>query len=70
MLLTQTPRGLYELFFEKAGRTVDGDDGESPTFEDRPDVERRIAEVAADFGIEIPPPSQTRLGIRRQAKGV
>ena len=56
MLLTQTPGGLYELFFEKAGRTVDGDDGEPPTFEDRPDVERRIAEVAAEFGIEIPPP--------------
>ena len=56
MLLTQTPGGLYELFFEKAGRTVDSDDGEPPTFEDRPDVERRIAEVAAEFGIEIPPP--------------
>ena len=69
MLLTQTPGGLYECFFEKVGRTMGGDDGEPPTFEDRPDVERRIVEVAAEFGIEIPPPSQTRLGVRRQAKG-
>jgi mannose-6-phosphate isomerase-like protein (cupin superfamily) len=68
MLLTQTPGGLYEHFFEKAGRTVDRDDREPFTFEDRPDVERRIADVAAEFGIEIPPPIVS-LGTRRQAKG-
>ena len=68
MLVTQTPGGLYEHFFEKAGRTVDRDDREPFTFEDRPDVERRIADVAAEFGIEIPPPIVS-LGTRRQAKG-
>jgi quercetin dioxygenase-like cupin family protein len=56
MLLTQTPGGLYELFFEKVGRPTDGDDGEPPAFEDRPEVERGIVEVASEHGIEIPPP--------------
>ncbi len=57
MLLTQTPGGLYELFFEKAGgRPVDGDDGEPPASEDQPDAERRLVEIAAEHGTEIPPP--------------
>jgi hypothetical protein len=58
MLLTQTPGGLYELFFEEAGRRpVDGDDdGGPPVSEERPEVEGRIVEVASEYGIEIPPP--------------
>ena len=56
MLLTQTPEGLYELFFKKAGMPVDGDDGGPPVIEERPDSGRRIVEVAAEHGIEIPPP--------------
>ena len=54
MLMTQTPGGLYELFFEKAGRRpANGDQGESPAFEDRPEA-GRITEMAAEHGIEIP----------------
>ena len=58
MLVTQTPGGLYEIFFEEAGRRpVDGDDdGEPPALEDLPDAERRTVEVASEYGIEIPPP--------------
>jgi hypothetical protein len=55
--MIQTPGGLYELFFEKAGRwPADDDDGvgTSPP-EDRADAGRRIAQVAAEHGIEIPP---------------
>jgi mannose-6-phosphate isomerase-like protein (cupin superfamily) len=54
MLLTQTPGGLYERFFEEVGKAVDGD-GRSLVFEEQP-VERRIVKVAAEHGIEIPPP--------------
>ena len=56
LLLSQTPGGLYELFFEKAGTLADGEDGEPPAFERRPDIKRRVVEVAAEHGIEIPPP--------------
>ena len=55
MLLTQTPGGLYELFFQKAGRPADGDDGGPLAFEDLPHAERWIVEVAAEHGTEIPP---------------
>ena len=56
VLLSQTPGGLSELFFQKAGRTSDGDDGgRSSAFEKRPDV-KSIAKIAAEHGIEIPPP--------------
>jgi mannose-6-phosphate isomerase-like protein (cupin superfamily) len=55
MLLTQTPGGLYELFFEKAGRPASADDGDPPAVEDPPDIGRWIVEVAAEHGTEIPP---------------
>jgi quercetin dioxygenase-like cupin family protein len=55
MLVSQTPGGLYELFFEEVGKLVDGNDAEQLDFEDRPEV-GRIAEFAAKYGIEIPPP--------------
>jgi hypothetical protein len=54
MLLTQTPGGLYEHFFEEVGKPADGDAGRL-VFEDRPEV-RRIVALAAQYGIEIPPP--------------
>ena len=57
MLVTQTPGGLYEIFFEKAGTLVDGEDGGPPAFERRPDIKRRVVEVAAEHGIEIPLPA-------------
>ncbi len=57
MLVTQTPGGLYELFFQKAGMPVDGDDGRSPAFEERSEAGKRIVEVAAEHGIEIPLPA-------------
>jgi quercetin dioxygenase-like cupin family protein len=56
MLLTQTPGGLYEHFFEKAGGPADGDNVEPPAFKERPGLEKRIVEVAAEHGIEIPVP--------------
>jgi hypothetical protein len=37
------------------GKLVDGNDAGPLDFEGRPEVER-IAEVAAKYGIEIPPP--------------
>ena len=61
MLVTQTPGGLYERFFEKVGKAVDGDGGPL-VFEDHRDM-RRIVEVAAEHGIEIPHrPSRTVAG--------
>jgi hypothetical protein len=57
MLLTQTPGGLYELFFQKAGRLPADHDGGvgPPPFGDRADAGWRIAQIAAEHGIEIPP---------------
>jgi hypothetical protein len=51
---------LYELFFEKAGRwPADDDDGVGPSpLEARADAGRRIAKIAAEHGIEIPPITQ------------
>ncbi len=55
MLVTQTPGGLYEHFFEEVGKkAVDGEVGPL-VFEDQPDV-GRIVKVAAEYGIEIPVP--------------
>jgi mannose-6-phosphate isomerase-like protein (cupin superfamily) len=58
MLVTQTPGGLYELFFEEVGKPVDGDGG-SLLFEDQPDV-KRIVTIGAQYGIEIPSPTAQR----------
>ncbi len=54
MLVSQTPGGLYERFFEEVGNPVDEEAGQL-AFEDQPDV-RRVAKVAAEYGIEIPVP--------------
>ena len=52
MLVTQTPGGLYERFFEEVGKAVDGEAG-PPVFEDEADA-GRVAEIASGYGIEIP----------------
>ncbi len=65
MLVTQTPGGLYEHFFEEVGKAVDGDGG-SLLFEEQPDV-RSIVKVAAEHGIEIPPPIAQQEGRLRKA---
>jgi mannose-6-phosphate isomerase-like protein (cupin superfamily) len=54
MLVTQTPGGLYERFFEEVGKSVDGE-AEPLDLEDQSDV-GRIVKVAAEYGIEIPVP--------------
>ena len=54
MLVTQTPGGLYERFFEEVGRPVEGEAG-SGFFGKQPDVESVVA-TAAKYGIEIPSP--------------
>jgi len=51
MLVTQTPGGLYERFFEEVGRPVEGA-GDPGFFGEQPDVESVIA-TAARYGIEI-----------------
>ena len=51
MLVTQTPGGLYERFFEEVGKAVDDEAG-SLVFEDHPEV-GRIVEVASKYGIEV-----------------
>jgi quercetin dioxygenase-like cupin family protein len=56
MLLTQTPGGLYERFFEEVGKKkAVEDDGRPLVFNNQQDM-RRIAEIAAKYGIEIPVP--------------
>jgi quercetin dioxygenase-like cupin family protein len=54
MLVTQTPGGLYERFFEEVGRPVEGEAGPG-FFEELPDAEIVVA-TAAKYGIEIAPP--------------
>lgn len=67
MLLTQTPGGLYEHFFEQAGRPVDGDDGGLPVFEEQPDAASIVA-IAAEYGMEIPPPIAEKAWVRSTAE--
>jgi mannose-6-phosphate isomerase-like protein (cupin superfamily) len=54
MLVILTPGGLYEQSFEEVGKPVGGE-AEPLDFEDQSDM-RRIVEVAAEHGIEIPMP--------------
>jgi mannose-6-phosphate isomerase-like protein (cupin superfamily) len=53
MLVSQTPGGLHERFFEEIGEEMKVG-STAPVFEDPPDMER-IAKIAAEYGIEIPP---------------
>ena len=52
MLLTQTPGGLYEHFFEEVGKPVEGEVGWLVR-KDEPEVANIVA-IAAKYGIEIP----------------
>jgi len=52
MLLSQTPGGLHERFFEEIGEETK-DISKSVGSEDPPDREG-IAEIAAEYGIEMP----------------
>jgi quercetin dioxygenase-like cupin family protein len=60
MLVSQTPGGLYERFFEEIGEETK-DRATVPVSENPPDMER-IARVAAEYGIEIPPPGRSYNG--------
>jgi len=53
MLVTQTPGGLFEHFFKEVGEEAEDGDLRLPVFENYPDM-RKIVEVAAEHGIEIP----------------
>jgi quercetin dioxygenase-like cupin family protein len=55
ILLTQTPGGLFERFFEGVGKPVNGNSGPL-VVEDQSDVVSNIVALAAKYGIEIPPP--------------
>jgi mannose-6-phosphate isomerase-like protein (cupin superfamily) len=57
LLVTQTPGGLYERFFEEVGKPVDGESGPL-AFEARPQVDS-IRAIASEYGIEILPPIPT-----------
>ncbi len=67
MLVSQTPGGLYEHFYEEVGSPVDGD-ADSLLFEDQSDMPR-IVKIAAKYGIEIPPPIAEKAGPRNATRG-
>ena len=54
MLLSQTPGGLHERFFEEVGEPTM--DGSEPLVSEGPQDMRRIIAIAVKYGIEIPPP--------------
>jgi hypothetical protein len=53
MLVSQTPGGSHERFFEQIGEER-RDVSTTPVPEDPPDMER-IARIAVEYGIETPP---------------
>ncbi len=58
MLVSQTPGGLHERFFEEIGQ--EAQDKFKPTaHEGQLDAERIVA-IAATYGIEMPPPTPSR----------
>jgi mannose-6-phosphate isomerase-like protein (cupin superfamily) len=57
MLVSQTPGGLHERFFEEIGKKR-RDGFASPVYEHQQDVER-IARIAAEYGIEMPLPGRS-----------
>ena len=60
MLVSQTPGGLHERFFEKIGEEMK-DGSTAQASEDPPDMER-IVKIAAHYGIEMPPPGRSYNG--------
>jgi mannose-6-phosphate isomerase-like protein (cupin superfamily) len=56
MLVSQTPGGLHERFFEEIGQEEAQDKFKLRAYEGLLDTERIVA-IAAIYGIEIPPPT-------------
>ena len=59
LLVSQTPGGLHERFFEEIGQEAQEDKFKPKGHEDPPDAERIVA-IAATYGIEMPPPTPSR----------
>jgi quercetin dioxygenase-like cupin family protein len=60
MLVSQTPGGLHERFFEEIGEERRG--RFAPPVSENPSDTQKIARIAAEYGIEIPLPSRSRAG--------
>ena len=59
MLVCHTPGGPHERFFEEVGEEVR--DRRRSRASERPEGLARTVEIAAEYGIEMPPPmKQTR----------
>jgi hypothetical protein len=58
MLVSQTPGGLHERFFEEIGQ--EAQDKFKPTAHEGQLDAERIVTIAATYGIEIPPPTPSR----------
>jgi quercetin dioxygenase-like cupin family protein len=67
MLVSQTPGGSHERFFEEVGEPVDSEAG-SLFFENQPDVASIVA-IAAKYGIEIPVPIAEETWLKNTTKG-
>ena len=57
MLVTQTPGGLHERFFEEIGEARR--DGSTPPVYEEPQDAERIVRIAAEYGIEMPLPGRS-----------
>jgi quercetin dioxygenase-like cupin family protein len=57
ILVSQTPGGLHEQFFEEIGQETK-DTSTPPGSKSPPDMER-IARIATHYGIEMPPPGRS-----------
>ena len=57
LLLSQTPGGLHERFFEEIGEPAE-DNSRPPVPVDQQHMEKIIA-IATEYGIEIPPPDSS-----------
>jgi quercetin dioxygenase-like cupin family protein len=66
MLVSQTPGGLHERFFEELGEPAK--DTLSPVSEEPPNVQR-IGTIAAKYGIEISPLPEVRSGDGKETQG-
>ena len=66
MLVSQTPGGLHERFFEELGEPAK--DTLSPVSEEPPNVQR-IGRIAAKYGIEISPLPEVRSGDGKETQG-
>jgi quercetin dioxygenase-like cupin family protein len=61
MLVSQTPGGLHERFFEDVGEPAT-DESRRPGFAGPLDM-RKIAAIAAEYGIEMPAPRGGEVGL-------